>query len=61
MDARTFRCLSKYLFFKKNIQLYFREIDFKNICAKNIENGQNINIEIEGFIRYLYFISLVFQ
>jgi hypothetical protein len=39
MDARTFRCLSKYLFLKKNIQLYFREIDFKNICVKNIENG----------------------
>jgi len=39
MDARTFRCLSKYFFFLKNIQLYFREIDFKNICVKNIENG----------------------
>lgn len=37
MDMRTFRYLSKYLF-RKKIQLYFRKIDFKNICAKNIEN-----------------------
>jgi len=32
-----FRYLNKY-FFKKNIQLYFKEINFENIYVKNIDN-----------------------
>ena len=36
------------------MQWYFREIGFKNIYAKNIENYEEIvNLKLEGFMKYL--------
>ena len=43
----------RYHFRKEKIQWYFREIDYENMYAKNIENEVIMNLKFKGFMRYL--------
>jgi hypothetical protein len=38
---------------REKIQIYFREIDSENICAKNMENEEIVHLELGRFMRYL--------
>ena len=51
IDLMTLKSLS--IFFKKEIEWYFKEIDFKNMYANNIKNKEIVNLELEGFMVYL--------
>jgi hypothetical protein len=44
----TLKCLD--IFLERKMQWYFREINSKNIYAKNTENEEIMNLKLEGFI-----------
>jgi hypothetical protein len=38
---------------REKVQWYFRNINYENIHAKNIDNKEIVNLWVEGFMIYL--------